>query len=153
MPNTVWYEIRTLDGRRLSRTHGLGHDGKWRWVTNTVMGETGCDYEDIDIEEAETEDFITVDKKRYARVIEDFSDTAEHHEAMEDRDEIQRLTKEVVTLTVKLQFLRAKYEAEVEMLRHQVDTWRERYEASDQALESCIRQWNKQAAGANDNAE
>jgi hypothetical protein len=70
MSNTVWYEIRTLDGRRLSRTHGLGHDGKWRWVTNTVMGETGCDYEDIDIEEAEDGDFVTVHKKRYARVID-----------------------------------------------------------------------------------
>ena len=36
------------------------------------------------------------------------------------------------------------------MLEHQVDAWRERYDAAEEALEQCIRDWNKGAATDDD---
>jgi hypothetical protein len=152
---TVWHELRTLDGRLLSRTHGLGHDGKWRWVTDNIKGDAECDYEDIDIEEADR-DYITVKGARYAIVdridveYEDFSNSAEHHEAMTEREfdgANEAALKEIALLKVRLAFMDQKYRAQVAMLEHQVDVWRDRAEASDQALESCIRDWNKEQRG------
>lgn len=67
---TVWYEIKTLDGRTLSRTHSLGTIGRWSWITDVIMADAGCDLEDVDIEETEDEgDYITVKGKRYARCL------------------------------------------------------------------------------------
>ena len=79
----LWYRITTLDGREISRTHSLG-DGKWRWITDTVKGNAECNYEDIDIEESDDGDFITVKGKRYARVqpLEDFSESEENKQAI-----------------------------------------------------------------------
>jgi hypothetical protein len=134
---TVWYEIRTLDGRCLSRTHSLGHDGKWRWITDTIRGAAECDYEDIDVEETDDGDFITVKGKRYARcvMLEDFSDTPEHKQAMEEREAIVASAAAVFEL--------ARLKAKVAYLQAEVDTWRDRYEAADEALEQCIRDWNR----------
>jgi hypothetical protein len=140
--DVTWYEIRTIDGRCLSRTHGLGHDGKWRWVTSVICGDAECHYEDIDLEEATDRDYITVRGKRYAVVNEDFSDTADHHAAMAEREEIIAKTA--------LQVSRARVEMlekQIDYLHHQIDIWRDRCEASDQALESCIREWNKEQRG------
>jgi hypothetical protein len=135
----VWYAIQTLDGRELSRTHSLG-DGKWRWVTDTIRGAAECDYEDIEVEESDEGDFITVNKKRYARcvMLEDFSDTPEHKQAMEER--------EVIVASAAAQQQIARLQAKVAYLQAEVDTWRDRYEAADEALEQCIRQWDKESA-------
>ncbi len=141
--NHVWYAIQMLDGRCLSRTHSLGHDGKWRWITNTIMGETGCEYDDIDLESPlpdetnEVMDYITVHGERYAvcTMMEDFSETAEHKQAMEER--------EVIVASAAAQQQIARLQAKVNYLQAEVDTWRDRYEAADEALEQCIRDWNR----------
>jgi hypothetical protein len=63
---TVWYEIKTLDGRTLSRTHEPGFN-RWLWIADVIMADADCDLEDIGVEETEDEgDFITVNRKRYA---------------------------------------------------------------------------------------
>jgi hypothetical protein len=50
-------------------------------------GDAECEYDDIGVEEADDGDFITVRGERYTvcAMIEDFSDSAEHHEAMAER--------------------------------------------------------------------
>jgi hypothetical protein len=40
---------------------------KWQWITRVIQGETSCDYEDIDTDNADG-DLITVDGTPYARV-------------------------------------------------------------------------------------
>lgn len=65
----VWHTIKTLDGRTLSRTHGLKPEDKWDWIVRTVMHSTECDYEEeVDIEETEDGDIITVRGAHYAKV-------------------------------------------------------------------------------------
>jgi hypothetical protein len=138
--NHVWYAIQTLDGRELSRTHSLG-DGKWRWITDTIRGAAECDYADIEVEETEDEgDFITVREKRYARcvMLEDFSDTPEHKQAMEER--------EAITANASAYAEIERLKATIAFLEHELDIWKDRYEAADEALEQCIRQWDKESA-------
>jgi hypothetical protein len=61
---TVWYAIKTLDGRTLSRTHSLAD--RWSWIADNVMADTGCDLEEINIEETDEADYITIRGKRFA---------------------------------------------------------------------------------------
>lgn len=135
----VWYEIKTLDGRVLSRTHSVGvSDAKWRWIKDNVRANAECDDADIDVEETDNDgDFITVKGERYARVqiSEDFSDTEEHALAMEERE----IFKANASAQVELARLRAK----VAYLEHEVDTWKDRYEAADEALTQTIRDFDK----------
>jgi hypothetical protein len=134
----VWYEIRTTDGRCLSRTHSLG-DGKWRWITDTIKGDAGCDYSDIDIEEDSERDYITVHGKRYAVVFADYSDTPEHHAAMAEREQYIAQTRLRVS-QARIEML----QKQIDYLHQEVDIWRDRCEAADQALESVIRDWNRE---------
>lgn len=62
----IWHEIRTIDGRTLSRTHTLRD--RWAWVLDVVSGDAGCDHDDIDIAETDDGDVITVRNKPYARL-------------------------------------------------------------------------------------
>lgn len=136
---SLWYEIKTLDGRVLSRTHSVG-DGKWEWITDVIKADAECDYIDIHEESDESGDYITVKGKRYAQVgpmreKEDFSDTEEHKLAMEERE----IFKANASAQVELARLRAK----VAYLEHEVDTWKERYEAADDALEQTVRDFDR----------
>jgi hypothetical protein len=138
-PMTHWLEIKTLDGRVLSRTHSAG-DGKWRWITDVVSADAECDHIDVSEDSDESGDYITVKGKRYAQVgplreKEDFSETEEHHKAMEE----QEIFKAEAAAQIELARLRAK----VAFLEHEVDTWKERYEAADEALEGTIRDFDK----------
>jgi len=128
----LWYRITTLDGRELSRTHSVG-DGKWRWITDTVKGNAECAYEDIDIEESDDGDFITVKGKRYARVqpLEDFSESEEHKQAMEEREAFKADARAQIEL--------ARLRAKVNYLQAQVDLWRDRCESCEDALEQTIK--------------
>ena len=64
---TLWYELKTIDGRVLSRTHGaFGH---WQWILDNVMPDAECLECEVNVEEAEEADYVTVRGKRYARVI------------------------------------------------------------------------------------
>ena len=132
----LWYRITTLDGREISRTHSLG-DGKWRWITDTVKGNAECAYEDIDIEETDDGEFMTVKGERYARVqpLDDFSETEEHKQAMEER--------EVFKASAVAQMELARLRAKINYLENEVDLWRDRYQSAEQALEATIRDVNK----------
>ena len=83
-------------------------------------------------------DFITVNNKRYARcvMLEDFSDTPEHKDAMEQR--------EIVTANASALIEIERLKATIAFLEHELDIWKDRYEAADEALEQCIRQWDKE---------
>ena len=70
---TVWHTIKTLDGRTLSRTHGVG-GSKWLWIVETVAGDAGCEPEDVDTIETDDGDTITVKGKHYARVLTSLHD-------------------------------------------------------------------------------
>lgn len=65
---TVWTELKTMDGRTLSRTHGLKPEDKWHWIVSNVMGDAECSEDDVGLEETEDGDVITVSGKPYARV-------------------------------------------------------------------------------------
>lgn len=65
---TVWHEIKTMDGDILASTHNLKPEDKWTWIVRIVMAEAECQEDDIDIEESEDGDFVTVFAKRYATV-------------------------------------------------------------------------------------
>jgi uncharacterized protein YlxW (UPF0749 family) len=139
-PMTLWYEIRTIaDNRVLSRTHSIGSGSKWQCLKDVIRADAECDDEDIDIEETDDGDFITVDGKRYARirslVVEDYSDTEEHKQAMDE----QEIFKANAAAQVELARLRAK----VAYLEHEVDSWKERYDAADEALSQTIRDFDK----------
>jgi len=70
---TVWHTIKTLDGRTLSRTHGL--NDKWDWIVRTVLHSTDCDCEEeVDVVETDDGDIITVRGKPYARVLTSLHD-------------------------------------------------------------------------------
>jgi hypothetical protein len=90
------------------------------------------------VEETDDGDFITVRGERYAvcAMIEDFSDSAEHHEAMAERA--------AITANAAARMEIARLEAKVAFLAHEVDIWKDRYEAADEALEQTIRQWDKE---------
>lgn len=136
-PMSLWYEIRTLDGRQISATHSLG-DGKWQWITDVIKGDAECDYDDIDIEESDEGDFITVQGERYARVRplkEDFSETEEHKQAMEERETITANAAALMEI--------ARLKAQVAYLTSEVETWKDRYEAADEALGQTIRDFDK----------
>jgi hypothetical protein len=154
MPSVLWHRIETLDGRVLSRTHSVGVYSKWRWIIDNIKADCECTYDDIDIEDSpEDGEFITVDKRRYARVhswvepapskmgviptvaMEDYSETEEHKQAMEERETITANA----AAQVELERLRAK----VAYLENEVDTWKERYEAADEALSQTIRDFDK----------
>jgi hypothetical protein len=136
---SLWYEIKTLDGRVLSRTHSAG-DGKWQWITDVIKADAECDYIDIHEESDESGDYITVKGKRYAQVgplreKEDFSDTEEHHKAMEERETFKAEAAAQIEL--------ARLHAKIAYLEHEVDTWKDRYEAADEALSQVIRDFDK----------
>lgn len=71
---TVWYAIKTMDGRTISRTHGLPIDGKWDWICHNVSEDADCAYSSIDIQETDNGDIIIVHNKPYARVITSLHD-------------------------------------------------------------------------------
>ena len=62
----IWHEIRTIDGRTLSRTHSISQ--RWEWILDVITGDAGCDWEDVNIIETEDGDIITVKGKHYARI-------------------------------------------------------------------------------------
>ena len=64
----IWHEIKTMDGDILASTHSLKLEDKWPWIVRVVMAEAECHEDDIDIEESDDGDFITVSGKRYATV-------------------------------------------------------------------------------------
>jgi hypothetical protein len=64
---TVWYTIKTLDGRTLSRTHSLDH--KWEWISDVVAADAECWTADVSLKETDDGDIITVHGKPYARVL------------------------------------------------------------------------------------
>lgn len=132
----LWYRITTLDGRELSRTHSVG-EGKWRWITDTIKGSAECNYEDIDIEESDDGDFITVNGKRYARVqpLEDYSESEEHKQAMEERE----MFKAEAAAQVEVARLRAK----VAYLEHELDTWKDRYESAEEAHDATVKHYER----------
>lgn len=131
---TLWYELRTLTGRPLSRTHSLG-DGKWRWITDNIKGDAECHYEDIDIEDADDGEFITVKGERYAVVLTDFSQTPEHKQAMDER--------EAITATAAARRQIDKLEAEVAYLKHEVDVWRDRCDSLNEDFDRTIAEFNR----------
>jgi hypothetical protein len=63
----LWHEIRTIDGRTISRTHTLRN--RWEWILDVISQDAGCDPDEIDIVETEDGDIITVDGHHYARVV------------------------------------------------------------------------------------
>ena len=65
---TVWYELKTLDGRTIWRTHGLKPEDKWTWIVRNLMADAECEEDDVDLKETEDGDVITVSGKPYARV-------------------------------------------------------------------------------------
>ena len=67
---TVWYEIKTLDGRTLSRTNFRQRDfsKRWEWVLDNITTDAECRETDVDVEEAEDGDYVTVRGARYAQV-------------------------------------------------------------------------------------
>lgn len=68
----IWHEIRTMDGRTLSRTHSISE--RWQWILDVISGDAGCDHDDINIIETEAGDIITVKDKPYARVLTSLHD-------------------------------------------------------------------------------
>ena len=64
---TVWYAIKTLDGRTLSRSTP-DILGKWEWICHHVSDDADCAYSSIDSEVAEDGEFITVRGARYAQI-------------------------------------------------------------------------------------
>jgi hypothetical protein len=136
----VWYEIRRLsNGGVISRTHSIGDaSAKLRWIVQNIMGDAECHYEDIDFEDSDDGEFITVRGERYAQVVTDFSQTAEHKDAMEER--------EAITANASAYAEIERLKATIAFLEHELDIWKDRYEAADEALEQCIRQWDKESA-------
>jgi hypothetical protein len=65
---TVWYELRTMDGRILAATHGLKPEDKWPWILRIVMAEAECEEDHVNVEETKNGDVITVSGKPYARI-------------------------------------------------------------------------------------
>jgi hypothetical protein len=75
---TVWYEIKTLDGRSLARTHSIPLWNKWPWVEDVVAADAECGPDDVGIVETEDGDIITVLGNHYARVATSSSGDASH---------------------------------------------------------------------------
>lgn len=67
---TVWYVLKTLDGRTLASTHGSF--GRWQWILDNVTSDAKCQEDDVDVEEALEGDYVTVRGKRYATVTSSF---------------------------------------------------------------------------------
>ncbi len=80
---TLWTELRTVDGRCISRTHGLAN--RYDYARSRVAADAECREDEVELSEFDDGDWYTVRGKPYARLVDDCSDTAEHHRAMHER--------------------------------------------------------------------
>lgn len=63
-----WTRIRYMDGRSLASTHSVSLLGRWSWIARMVAEQAECSVDDVDYNETENGDIITVHGEAFAFV-------------------------------------------------------------------------------------
>jgi RNase adaptor protein for sRNA GlmZ degradation len=130
---TLWTELRTVSGRKLAATDHLIN--RWDYARPIIADDAGCHEDEIELLTIDGVDWYCVDGIPYARLVDDFSQSPGHKQAMEER--------EAITATAAAKRQIEKLEAEVAYLKHEVDVWRDRCDTINEDFDRAIAEFNR----------